>query len=113
MARDESVSNCRPNESEFAMKKSALLASILVTTASLWPFSNANAQDTIVTGPNGLSINCSDFAEQADGSWVSGPNATLTYPNRPGSFANNSFGLHGFNINGVDIAQFLDSSCPR
>jgi hypothetical protein len=41
-----------------------------------------------VQGPNGLSLNCADFTRHEDGSWSSDAQATVNYPDRPGSFAN-------------------------
>jgi hypothetical protein len=75
--------------------------------------SGARAADTVVKGPNGLIINRADFHKTPDGRWQSGPNGTLSYPDRPGSFANSTFGERGFNIGGVDIAVFLNQHCPQ
>ena len=53
------------------------------------------------------NVNCADFTRLPNGMWHSGPTATLTYPTRPGSFANNTFGLRGIVINGIDLAEYL------
>jgi hypothetical protein len=71
------------------------------------------ADEVIIKGPNGLSIACSQFSKQPDGNWRSSKDATLSYPDRPGSFGDNSFGPHGFKIGDVDIAAFLDEKCGK
>lgn len=77
-----------------------------------WPLPAAGQND-VVKGPSGLSLNCSQFTKGADGSWQSTNAATLTYPSRQGSFADNQFGKNGISINGTDLAGFLDKHCPR
>jgi hypothetical protein len=98
-----------------ATRKELALKKLLTFAAIILPIliSGARAADTVVKGPNGLSINCADFHKTPDGRWQSGPNGTLSYPDRPGSFANSTFGERGFNIGGVDIAVFLNQHCPQ
>jgi hypothetical protein len=91
------------------------LNKVLTLAAIILPLSIgiANGAETAARGPNGLSINCADFHKWPNGMWQSGLEATLTYPDRPGSFANNRFSEHAFNIGGVDIAVFLDQHCRQ
>lgn len=87
----------------------------LLVFAAIIPLSVGvtNAAETVIKGPNGLSINCADFQKLPNGGWHSGPTATLSYPDRQGSFAENTFGEHGINIAGVDLAVFLNQTCPK
>lgn len=95
-------------------RKDCTLNKILVIAAIVGlslPVCTADAAPKVAKGPNGLSINCADFQRLPDGNWKSGPNATLSYPDRPGSLAGNTFSEHGISINGVDLAAFLDQNC--
>ncbi len=82
----------------------------LLTVASV---TNVFAAETVIKGPSGVSIICSQFSRQPDGNWKSSQDATLSYPDKPGSFGNNSFGSHGISVGGVDIAVFLDEKCGK
>lgn len=66
-----------------------------------------------VQGSNGLSIRCKDFTKQPDGGWKAGADATLAYPNRPGSFRGRTFYADGMIVNGNDIGAFLDANCAN
>ena len=60
-------------------------------------------------------INCKQFRRLPDGAWISSPNATLVYPDKPGSFASNEIDPHSFIINGpngiIDLTEYLDRTC--
>lgn len=60
-------------------------------------------------------VNCQQFRREPNGSWISSPDATLVYPDAPGSFAGNIIGPHSMRIrtpNGpVDLTQYLDETC--
>jgi hypothetical protein len=71
---------------------------------------SAQAEDKMVKGP-GLSVKCSDFKKQPDGSWLSGPQATLSYPDNPGQFANGSIRAGAMFMDNVDVGAFLDRNC--
>jgi hypothetical protein len=75
--------------------------------------SGALAEDQIAKGPKGLSVRCTDFHKQADGTWRGSTQATLSYPTRPGSFGANTIAAHGLLINGIDLADFLAKNCAR
>ena len=61
-----------------------------------------------------IRIRCDQFKRMPDGRWRSSPDATLVYPDRPGSFSNVVFGPHNININGIDLAAYIDKVCgPR
>jgi hypothetical protein len=53
------------------------------------------------------TINCKDFKRNPDGSWTGGPNAMIGAM----QFSNSTVDLHGFNINGADVAVVLDQKC--
>jgi hypothetical protein len=105
------VLGLRGNELEgiFAMVK---FATVIAIVLSLLPMA-AMSEEKPVTGPNGLSLICSDFELLSNGGWHSKPNATLRYPSDPGSFGNNTFGPHGINMGGVDVAVFLSENCQK
>lgn len=58
-----------------------------------------------------IRIRCDEFTKLPDGRWKSSADATLIYPQKPGSFSNNEFGIRGFVINGIDLAAYLDQVC--
>jgi len=94
------------------VKGNCALRTFLIVAIVL-PLSVANGAERVIKGPNGLSINCADFHKWPNGTWQSSPDATLTYPERPGSFANNRFSENAINIGGVDVAVFLNQHCQE
>jgi hypothetical protein len=85
------------------LSRAMVLAFALGATPSL-------AADKAVKGPNGLSLNCTDFTRHEDGSWSSGPEATVNYPDKPGSFANIA-DARGIEMYDVQLGPFLDENC--
>lgn len=90
------------------MYRLAFLAGVIFTLAAAAAYA-----DDVKKGPDGLSIQCSDFTKLSNGQWRSGPTATLSYPDRPGSFASNTFSAGDMSIGGNDIGAFLDANCAR
>lgn len=86
---------------------SLLPASLLV--AALGPAS----AETIVKGPDGLSINCDDFRLYPNGTIESSKDATLVYPDKKGSFAEASFGPHVYSSSGIDLGEWVNKSCKK
>jgi hypothetical protein len=84
------------------------LSFIVIIIASV---TSASADEAIIKGPNGLSILCSQWSKQG-GFWKSSKDATLIYPNNPGSFVGMTVGP-GILINGVDLAAFLNENSGK
>jgi hypothetical protein len=85
------------------------LATAIVIAAALGPAS----AETIVKGPNGLSINCDDFRLYPNGTVEASKDATLVYPDKKGSFADATFGPKVFSSGGVDIGDWVNASCGK
>lgn len=94
------------------MLRRALMASALTTGALVATPGPASAE-TVVKGPNGLSIDCDDFRLYPNGTVEAGKDATLVYPDKKGSFAGATFGPKVFSSGGVDIGEWVNQSCGR
>ncbi len=94
------------------MLRRALIASALTTGALLAAPGPASAE-TVVKGPNGLSIDCDDFRLYPNGTVEAGKDATLVYPDKKGSFGGATFGPKVFSSGGVDIGEWVDQSCGK
>jgi hypothetical protein len=75
------------------------------------PVAPGTAPADTATDKPAMAVNCADWTKQPDGNWQSGPNGTLTYPTRQGSFADVSIGQHMMNLGGVDPWQFVEDHC--
>jgi hypothetical protein len=92
--------------------KTAFVSAGLVAAMAVFAADVAHAANKIAKGPGTLSVNCADFQKLPDGSWKSGPAATLSYPSNPASFADTTFpAKDGIQVDGVDIGEFLEKNC--
>jgi hypothetical protein len=60
-------------------------------------------------------VNCDQFGRYPDGTWVSSRDATLIYPDDPGSFGNNKLSPHSIVISApnetIDLTEYLEKKC--
>ena len=94
------------------MLRRALIASTVTAGALLAALGPASAE-TVVKGPDGLSINCDDFRLYPNGTVEASKDATLVYPDKKGSFADATFGPKVFSSGGVDIGDWVNQSCGK
>ena len=95
------------------MLRRALIASTVTAGALLIAALGPASAETVVKGPDGLSINCDDFRLYPNGTVEAGKDATLVYPDKKGSFADTTFGPKVFSSGGVDIGDWVNQSCGK
>ena len=95
------------------MLRRALIASTVTTGALLAAALGPASAETVVKGPDGLSINCDDFRLYPNGTVEASKDATLVYPDKKGSFADATFGPKVFSSGGVDIGDWVNQSCGK
>ena len=91
------------------MIRRALAALALAAALSTAPAS----AETVVKGPNGLSINCDDFRLYPNGTVEANKDATLVYPDKKGSFAMATFGPRVYSSSGIDLGEWVNKSCKK
>lgn len=94
------------------MIRPALPAILLLTAITAAAATSASAE-TVVKGPGNLSINCDDFRLYPNGTIESSKDATLVYPDKKGSFAQASFGPHVYSSSGIDLGEWVNTSCKK
>lgn len=95
------------------MPRRTLIASALIAGALTIAVLGSASAETVVKGPNGLSIDCDAFRLYPNGTIEASHEATLAYPDKKGSFADVSFGPKVFSSGGVDIGEWVNQSCGK